>query len=686
MPAVANVVANDTGEDLTELFNSEAARNHLPSELLVALAIAESELNVQSQRWGRHSAQARAAVEADDRVALEALLARIEQETPGDISFGLFQQTVRWADEGDHSTSIQNVFHLRDLYFDPRHATAVAARKLAAYWRRFGDPLEALCRYNKPALEGSTNPHRARYRKSLNRAGAFLAGGEGNGRPAPGDVPAEPTPTLVIDERISPNRQGRRAETVGVVIHSTRGGTADAETDYRATINWFLNPASEVSAHMVVGPSRVCRMVPDDEVAWHAGENNHTHLGMEIAQTRVDAPYSDSQYRAAAAVVRGWCERYGIPMEHVGSQTQRGLIGHQETEQGRRVGKSDPGPTFNWDYFMRLVRQETATQPSNEKVVGEGFRAFLVDHPEAGQPRHDEQHDLFGNGYVWLTLTPTYSQGALLLWRKWLNRVKLVSWEPGTAQLAGGGIAAYLAAHPEAGAARHEEQRDVFDNRFVWLTPSQAYRQGALLWWRRWMDSVQLISWEDAPVDGTGLAGSRPAHRPQAQCQVDRHNYDSEEDYQLWAGPRPNGTFDTASCSAAALATLLTAYDRPTNISGAIRILGPTRISTAFGLLDASLEGMLQALGAIAVAAERGYLRYDELLQWLGEGTPAILDLPGMFNGIGHILVAESGDPQGCDLVDSARRERPRWRASRAELEELSRRADHRIASLRIRS
>ncbi len=685
MVAVANVVANDTGVDLTEIFNAEAAGNGLPSELLVALAIAESELNVRAERWGRHSANARQALAADDRAALEALLAQIDRETPGDVSFGLFQQTVRWADEGDHSISLQNVLRIRELYSDPGHATAVAARKLGAYWRRFGEPLEALCRYNKPALAGSENPHRARYRKCLKRAGAFLATGEVNGRPGVDDVAATEPAALPVDERLSPNRRPGRAETVGVVIHSTRGGTPDAETDFRATINWFLNPASEVSAHAVVGPSRVCRMVPDDEVAWHSGENNHTHLGIEIAQPRVDLPYADSQYRAAAAVVRGWCDRYGIPMEHVGSQAERGLIGHQETEQGRRVGKSDPGGTFNWDYFLRLVRQEPASAPTNEKVVGEGFRAFLQDHPEAGQPRHDEQHDVFGNGYVWLTPTPSYSQGALLIWRKWLNRVKLVSWEAGAATLAPGGIAAYLAAHPEAGSPRHEEQRDVFDNRFVWLTPSQSHRHGALLWWRRWMDAAQLIAWEDAAGDVPGVAGSRPIQALKAQCQVDRPNYDTEEDYQRWAGPRPDGTFDTASCSAAALASLLTAYGRPTNISAAVRILGPSRISTAVGLLDASLESMLQALGAIGVAAERGYLAHDDLVRWLGEGTPVILDLPGMFHGIGHILVAGSGDADGCDLVDSARRERPRWRASRAELEGFSNRADRKLAGLRIR-
>jgi hypothetical protein len=165
---------------------------------------------------------------------------------------------------------------------------------------------------------------------------------------------------------------------------------------------------------------------------------------------------------------------------------------------------------------------------------------------------------------------------------------------------------------------------------------------------------------------------------------VIRENYDSDADYQLWAAPQPDGRFEAASCSAAALAAVLTAYGRPINISGAIRLMGPARISPEVGLLDSSLNGMKQALGSVGVAAERSDLSYDELLGWLGQGTPVILDLPGMFHGVGHILVAVSGDASSCELADSARRERPRWRAPRSELEGYSRRADGRLAGLRI--
>ena len=42
------------------------------------------------------------------------------------------------------------------------------------------------------------------------------------------------------------------------------------------------------------------------------------------------------------------------------TQTKKGLIGHEDSEQGERDGKSDPGPKFDWNHCLALVR---ARQP-----------------------------------------------------------------------------------------------------------------------------------------------------------------------------------------------------------------------------------------------------------------------------------------------------------------------------------
>lgn len=381
MSRVRGVIANDSGEDLSDLINDTAERHDVPAELIVALGIAESELNVRSQRWGRHSAEARAALAAGDPSALEAVVATVEQETPGDISFGLFQQTVRWANEGDHTISLENILAVRDLYWDPAHATEVAAGKLGAYLRRYGDPAEALCRYNAPARDGLSNPHRQRFIDGLERAQAFLETNEVNRLAAPSP------PASLVEVQWSPNAVPHRPRTLGIIIHSTRGNTDSLEREYLATISHFLNPQAEVSTHVVIGPRSICRMVADADLAWHARENNATHLGIELVHPRADWPFTDFEYEAAAEVVRGWCEKYSIPMEHVTSQSQPGIIGHDETEQGRRDGKSDPGGQFDWSHFMALVRGVVA--PTSMPAPTE--ETALVEPP--GPPSNQDSFD-----------------------------------------------------------------------------------------------------------------------------------------------------------------------------------------------------------------------------------------------------------------------------------------------------
>jgi N-acetyl-anhydromuramyl-L-alanine amidase AmpD len=179
--------------------------------------------------------------------------------------------------------------------------------------------------------------------------------------------------------QLTTSSASNRPKTLGVFIHSTRGGhNVTLEQEFRATIGFFLNPDNEASAHYVVGPSKVCRMVPDEDMAFHARENNRTHLGMEIAQPFIGTPYTEFQYQAAAFLVRRWCDKYGIPMERMMSQTRKGLIGHEDSEQGERDDKSDPGPKFDWNHFLALVRRREAgpTEPEIEARIAELINAL----------------------------------------------------------------------------------------------------------------------------------------------------------------------------------------------------------------------------------------------------------------------------------------------------------------------
>lgn len=100
------------------------------------------------------------------------------QGTWPDWSAGLFQQTVAYADEGDHSASDDNVALIKRLYFDPDYACDVAAKRFR-YWRF--DPEvsaeQAWCAYNWPGCykHYTDNPNLANYRRGLREAASALA-------------------------------------------------------------------------------------------------------------------------------------------------------------------------------------------------------------------------------------------------------------------------------------------------------------------------------------------------------------------------------------------------------------------------------------------------------------------------------------------------------------------------------
>ena len=91
-----------------------------------------------------------------------------------DWSAGLYQQTVRFADEGDRTSSPENVALIKRLYFDPVHACNVAAKKFKAYRAREVTALDAWSRYNSPNLDPARNPNRANYAAGLEEAQRIL--------------------------------------------------------------------------------------------------------------------------------------------------------------------------------------------------------------------------------------------------------------------------------------------------------------------------------------------------------------------------------------------------------------------------------------------------------------------------------------------------------------------------------
>lgn len=137
-----------------------------------------------------------------------------------------------------------------------------------------------------------------------------------------------------------------------VVIHTIEGSASGA-------ISWFQNSSSNVSAHYVVSyGGTIYQCVADKNIAWHAGNpsyNAHS-IGIEHEGYAYRNYWTDAEYRASAALTRWVCQAYGIPM------TRSRIIGHREVPGATHT---DPGPYFNWSYYMSLVTGGTSPPPSS---------------------------------------------------------------------------------------------------------------------------------------------------------------------------------------------------------------------------------------------------------------------------------------------------------------------------------
>jgi len=139
-----------------------------------------------------------------------------------------------------------------------------------------------------------------------------------------------------------------------IVIH-------DIEGTFAGAISWFRNPRARASANYVVSrDGEAVQMVPDHDVAWHAGNgwvNDHS-LGIEHeGYMGIAGIYTDAEYRASAQLVAALVSRYRIPVD------RRHLIGHDQVpdpfHRGRFGGwahHTDPGKTWNWTRYLGYVR------------------------------------------------------------------------------------------------------------------------------------------------------------------------------------------------------------------------------------------------------------------------------------------------------------------------------------------
>ncbi|MEV6886486.1 N-acetylmuramoyl-L-alanine amidase [Streptomyces sp. NPDC051135] len=137
-----------------------------------------------------------------------------------------------------------------------------------------------------------------------------------------------------------------------VIVHVTQGSFASA-------VRAFQDPGHQAAAHYIVGQDgRVTQMIRELDVAYHAGNRDYNERSVGIEHEGfVNRPrdFTDAMYAASARLTAGICARYDIPVdrEHV--------LGHVEVPG---TDHTDPGPHWDWDRYLKLVRRAATGGPS----------------------------------------------------------------------------------------------------------------------------------------------------------------------------------------------------------------------------------------------------------------------------------------------------------------------------------
>jgi N-acetylmuramoyl-L-alanine amidase/Bacterial Ig domain len=151
-----------------------------------------------------------------------------------------------------------------------------------------------------------------------------------------------------------------------IVVHVTQGA-------FWGSIRWLRSDRSHASSHYIVSRrGRIVQLVHDSDIAWHAGNwrVNAESIGIEH-EGWVDDPagFTDAQYRASARLAAYIARRALMPID------RHHVIGHHEvpnpfdpSKLGGSDAHTDPGRTWSWARYLRLVRQY-ATPPKPKPPV-----------------------------------------------------------------------------------------------------------------------------------------------------------------------------------------------------------------------------------------------------------------------------------------------------------------------------
>lgn len=128
-----------------------------------------------------------------------------------------------------------------------------------------------------------------------------------------------------IIERTSPNRTGGRGgRRIDRVVYHHTGGNFDA------SLNWVLNPASQVSYHYMINQGgQVWRTVPEGDTAWANGTWDMNQRAISICADTSNWPAAMRD--SFVELTREVCRRYTLAVNRTTVIRHREVPGHPGT-------------------------------------------------------------------------------------------------------------------------------------------------------------------------------------------------------------------------------------------------------------------------------------------------------------------------------------------------------------------
>lgn len=169
---------------------------------------------------------------------------------------------------------------------------------------------------------------------------------------------------IIREQLIHHNRPGTPLRPTSVTVHNTGNPdtTAQNNRDY-----FSGHPSAQVSAHYVVDDTEAIRCIPEDEVAWHAGQAaNGSSLSIEVCEFTDPARQAAANLNAAR-LVADILRRYGWWLEQV--RTHRDW-----------TGKYCPRKLLPmWSEFISMIEGEMGTMTRFPDVPTSHWARAVID-------------------------------------------------------------------------------------------------------------------------------------------------------------------------------------------------------------------------------------------------------------------------------------------------------------------